>query len=118
MEGLDDIRGSPIDSRRYSPLYNANKYLELLTPWDKDAKLSGESGLWTTELTQKYTFSYGDHITADDLEAIAATRGLGHMIGNSPSDSAKQGNRIGYIIANNNPDAVKQGNAPCLKTII
>ena len=79
--GRNNIRGSPIDSY-HTPLHNAKKYLELLTPWDADAVLMGELGIWTSELSQKYSFTYADYCTADDLEAIAATRGLGNIIAN------------------------------------
>ena len=87
--GRNNIRGSPIDSY-HTPLHNAKKYLELLTPWDADAVLMGESGRWSVEMTRKYSFTYGDNCTADDLEAIAATRGLGNIIANKQSDTVKQ----------------------------
>ena len=50
----------------------------------------GESGRWTVEMTSRYSFDYGDYCTADDLEAIAATRGLGNMIAERQGDAVKQ----------------------------
>ena len=84
------VRGSPLDSRLYSPQHNAKKYLELLCPWDKDAMLMGESGMWTSKFSQKYTYSYADNCTPDDLEAIAATCGLGFLISCDQSVAVKQ----------------------------
>ena len=111
-----DRRGSPLDSRLYSPLHNAKKFLELLCPWDKDAVLVAETGLWTSEMTQKYTYSYGDNCTPDDLEAIAATRGLGYMIANNQSDAIKHARRLGYMMTSNHSSAVKQAFMESVRT--
>jgi hypothetical protein len=73
------VRGSTI-SDAFPPSHNAAKYIELLTPWDAHAVLIGESGQWTVALSAKYGTKWASNVTADDLEAISATCGLGELV--------------------------------------